>query len=229
MFTMKKFATLAVAGFFAASMFACSDDPEDEAGSSSSDVTPSSASQGANWSLSDITGTGWTKTATIVIGGSNNSSVGSALDIDALATAAIPTVYNVGNGTGPAATNKQSVDLLFDGSNLFTPAGCLSSTACPASFKTAMTGVDVPTSSRLFMSPSVTPSMTTTEIFNTFFAPGGASLNSGVVALGNAPVTQKGVYYVETSDGYYALILVGGGNFGATVTGETTLTLVAAN
>jgi len=228
MFTMKKIATLAVAGFLATSMFACSD-PE-EGDDSSSSVDPSSTSQEQNWSLADIPAANWTKTATITFGGNNNTSVGSALDIDALVGAAVPTIYKISDGT--AAANKDKVDLLFDGTNLYTPEGCLAAsvTTCPAGFKTAMTGYQGELDggayyvSELFKDPAITPNLTPAQIYDVIYDANDVAKIQKTLVVPVAP-KPNGVYHLITALGNHALILVGGGSYGASATGETTLTI----
>ena len=239
MFTMKKFATLAIAGFLGASMLACSDDKEDDASSSS--VTPSSSSAPpppADWTSADITGAGWTKKATVTLYGADNNAGGSFVDLDVFAngTAALPVVYTAST----VAANKNKVDLIFDGSSIYTPQACLAAyaatTGCPQLFQTLMSGYvgekdpDDPADpdfypSVLVRSNDIQPTKSKTEVAAIF----NAALNAKQTIL-NTAVTPRpgGIYYVRTTNLYGVLILVGGGIYGAGATG-TTLTLVVGN
>jgi len=114
MFTMKKLAVLAVAGFAAASMFACSDDGGDDETSSSSAASSSS--------VGVVIGSGWDATGTIILGGSTSTDLGSFVDLDSKPFQ----VYKLGD----AKTNKDKVDLIFDGANLLTPEACDAASFC---------------------------------------------------------------------------------------------------
>jgi hypothetical protein len=233
MFTMKKFAVLAITGFMASSMIGCSDDPDDD--NSSSSTTTSSPSQGGNWETSDITSPNWSKKVTVTLGGLNSSQP-SALDIDTLKTNSEAVRFSVGSdGNGPAKTHKNKVDLLFDGTNIFTPEGCVSPlvNSCPATFKTAMDGYvgenNYPT--EMFYYPATTfASDSPLELYNKYYDSNGntyPTLSKTLVT----PVEQKpgGIYFMVTARGNYALILVNGGNYGGTVAGaSSTLTILVA-
>jgi hypothetical protein len=192
---MKKFAVLAVAGFMASSMLACSDEPEDEGDSSSSGEQPSA---GSNWTLSDLTGSQWTLKKTVTLGSVNHATLGSFLDIDGTIDASgngSSTVYTVSG----VSSHKNDIDLIYDGTNLFSPTGCLGS--CPTSLKNALTGS---TSDAMFhtLPSSVTPSTSACQIHS--LVPGNSSTIQNVIT-----VAQKGIYYVQTNEGSRALVLIG--------------------
>jgi len=96
MFTFKKFAVLAISGFIATSMFACSDTTDEE---DDPDAVP------PNYILEDNEA---------ALGGANNSVYGSSLDIDVTPFK----VYKIGELT---ATVVDKIDLIFDGTNIWTP------------------------------------------------------------------------------------------------------------
>jgi len=108
MFTMKKFALLAVAGFVATSMFACSDDGDDE--------DEDNAPPPVNF------GDGWAAQGNVTLGGSGNSEIGSFLDVDVNPFK----VYTLSQ----AKENKDKIDLIFDGNNFLTPGGCDAASFC---------------------------------------------------------------------------------------------------
>lgn len=235
MFTMKKFATLAVAGFLAASMVGCPDDGTDEEDGSSSSTPSSSSSSGVsspgvNWVLTDITSASWTKKVTITIGGQNNNSLGSFLDLDlALSSNGAQGIYK----KGTVESHKDEIDLIFDGTNIFTPGVCLeASGVChEAEFNTVMVGYkgqQDPDDLKFYMSELVRSerilSTTSKEDAGKVYG------DEATKPIFNTVVKAKpeGIYYVVTTLGYGVLILVGGGNYGASSTGETTLTLLAS-
>jgi len=196
MFTMKKFAVLAVAGFFASSMFvACSDDSEDEeevVGSSSS-TTGGGGSVSSTWTEADITGTGFIKKTISV--GNLSSNTGSLLDIDGDITqtgGGSPKVYKQTELTG----HINDIDLIYEGTNLWTPAGCLASADC--SFKSAITG-----STSLAQFYNVTSAALSGEANATV-----TSLATNANSLGSvATYTPHGIYFIQTSVNSYALVL----------------------
>jgi len=195
MFTMKKFAVLAVAGFMASSMMACGpDDEDDEDLSSSSNGGTSSPSTGGDWTTSSITGTGYVKK--MIIGAGNlSASVGSFVDIDG-------NIDSDGNGTpdvwkqSQVGTHKNDIDLIYDGTNFWTPAGCLTGTGC--SLKSAISGS---TSGAVFY--NVTSAALT--------AGGDANVQSlattGNLAGNVQTYVPHGIYFLQTSMDSYALVL----------------------
>jgi len=102
MFTMKKLAILAVSGFIAASMLACTEEEgsEDDGGN--------------KLSIPD----GYAHSKVVTLGGKGNSTDGSFLDADGSITVSLS-----------GSAEKDKIDLVFDGTNLFsvsyydTPAG----------------------------------------------------------------------------------------------------------
>jgi hypothetical protein len=232
MFTMKKFATLALTGFLAVSMLGCPDDKDDECEGAECDEQPPVVTPGGDWALTDINATtNWAKKVTIELGG-DNSTLPSALDIDALATGSNATGYKISDGS--AATNKQKIDLLFDGTNIFAPEGCggaAAVAACPQSFKTAMSGYvgEGGYATELFAASAnlnILPSMTTDQLYDAVYD---ANDNPKVSKTLSIPVAAKpaGVYYVVTALNNKALVLVGGGTYGAAGTTRTLTILIA--
>jgi len=188
-------------------MIACPDEKEDGDDSSSSggDGT-SSPSAGSAWTLSDIAGSGWIKNK-ITVGGVNNNSIGSFLDIDGDIDAAGAggfKLYTVGQVSNSQA-NKDHIDLIFDGTNIFTPTGCAA--ACPTTLKNAITGFGANNAGVSFydLPSTVLLSMTACAIHA---AVPGRPTNA---VVNNYQVKPKpdGKYYVETSEGSRALVLIG--------------------
>lgn len=97
MFTFKKFAVLAVTGFFASSMLvACGDDTDDPV-----PVNPSY---------------GFKEAATVKLGGVGNNDYGSSIDVDVSPFK----VYKVGELTTSVISK---IDLVYDGTNIYSPNG----------------------------------------------------------------------------------------------------------
>jgi len=195
MFTMKKFAMLAVAGFLASSMFACTEEGED---SEDPDVTPPS---GSVWTVSDISGKGWTLKTSVTLGSASHATLGSFLDVDGDITSGgsgAPIVYL----SAAAKDNKDDIDLIYDGTNLWTPAGCAKS--CESSvLKNAVSGSA--SEAALYKVSNVSPSSDAKVIAAAANAAAASSSN----IVNNVAVKAKGVYYLKTSVNADALILVG--------------------
>jgi hypothetical protein len=194
MFTMKKFAILATVGFMTSLMVACGDEPEEDCteNPNAPECQEPAPPSGDVWTLSDIAGNGWFAKKRIVLGGAN-ASKGSFADIDA--------IFDNGTieyGVGTVGSVKDKIDLIFDGTNLFTPTGCAAS--CPSNLKSAIAGS---TSGSVFYTvPSTVTNMSASAIYNAYGSNASIQTNSVVVA-------PKGVYYMQTSANWYALILVG--------------------
>jgi len=199
MFTMKKFAVLAVAGFMASSMIACGpdEDDEDEDGSSSSNGGGTSAS--SSWETSDV-GSGWVVREE-TLGDLSNSSIGSSLDIGANSL----TVYKA----GAAAGVKEKIDVIYDGTNFWTAYGCgASSSNC--GLKSTFSGVAETQSSVFYIIPaSLAPSQSYDDWIAAFPR---ADRDNPANQATSRPVSVRpnGIYWVLTSgdDPRNAMILV---------------------
>jgi len=197
MFTMKKFAVMTAVGFMASLMVACGDDPDEDCTDNPSlpecqQPSSSSGNGGEVWTLDDLTGAGWAAKYTVTLGDAN-ATPGSFLDIDTLFKGGsnIPfTISTVG-------IVKDKIDLIYDGTNLFTPVGC--AVSCPTKLKNAIAGS---TSQSVFytLPSNVTPATSASVIYNNV---------ASYQQVNNVGVTAKGVYYLQTSANWYALILVG--------------------
>jgi hypothetical protein len=117
MFTMKKFAILAVAGFIASSIVACGDDGNEE---TEEEDTTSPIQLPESWG---------TKTGSVSLGNGNKGKAGSFLDVDVYPLVAIK--------KEDAAAKKNVIDVIFTGDKLITPKGCTTVDFC----KTEMSGV----------------------------------------------------------------------------------------
>jgi len=201
MFTMKKFAMLAVAGLLATSMLACTEDTEEDDDSSSSGGGTSSPS-GSAWTVSDISGSGWTKKTSIALGSAAHATLGSFLDVDGNITA-------TGGGdvirykVGEVGTHKDEVDLIYDGTNLWTPAGCNTSASCPSVLKTPITGSV--SEAAIYKVSGISPSSSAKAIA----AAANAAAANTTNIVNNVVLEPKGIYYLKTSENADALILVG--------------------
>jgi len=201
MFTMKKFAMLAVAGLLATSMLACTEDTDEEGDDSSSSGGTSSPSSSV-WTVSDISGSGWTKKTSITLGSAAHATLGSFLDVDG-------TITDKGAGdvvrykVGEAGAHKDDIDLIYDGTNLWTPAGCDQSASCPSVLKTPITGTA--SEAAIYKVSGISPSSSAKSIAA---AANAAAANPSNV-VNNVVVEPNGVYYLKTSDRADALILAG--------------------
>lgn len=115
MFTMKKFAILALSGFIASSMIACGEDGDDDDGGTTPPVQLP---------------TSWGKSGSVTLGNGDKGSAGSFLDADTYPLSAI-TKAN-------AASKKDVIDLVLTGDKLITPLGCATVTFC----KTELSGTE---------------------------------------------------------------------------------------
>jgi len=97
MFTMKKFAVLAMVGVMTSSMVACSDDDDDDNG-------PEPIVLEGDWG----------KTDAVTLGNGNDGTSGSFLDADAIV------VYKIDAAPG----KKADIDLVLTGNKFIVPAGC---------------------------------------------------------------------------------------------------------
>jgi len=201
MFTMKKFATLAMTGFLACSILACGEDPEECEEGDETCEQPSSSSGGNQgsgpWTLSDLTGTGWTTKASVKVGGTT-ASLGSFLDIDGTIDASgsgASAVWKIGEA--PAHAN--DIDLVYDGTNIFSITGCKAS--CPANYKTA---ISTSTNNQAFhaLPSNIGPGTSACSIHSAVPGTGSTVINNYVVA-------ERSTYYIATSEGSRAIILVG--------------------
>jgi len=227
MFTMKKFAVLAVSALFAASMIGCPDgDPDGD--SSSSVVTTSSSSSGPSakvWTLADLTGTGWNYKGTVKLGGISNANLGSFLDIDGNIEIGDDKNATASAGQGPAiytrsqaAAKKDDIDLVYDGTNLWTASACAQSCpTTPSDLKAPMSGAEA--SRAIFVPiPASVAAAHQANACNLINAAGNVAgtwaVNSPIMNYpGSASGTiEGGVYLMRTISGGYdagAIILVG--------------------
>jgi len=126
---------------------------------------------------------------TVTLGGVLSASRGAFLDIDD------NIVYTA--GTAPGAKDK--IDLIYDGTNLWTPTGCATNTNCPSNFKSILSG-SASTSAFYILPANVQPSTKAIDIEQ--YAIAANMVNNVVVAT-------KGIYYMQTSENSRALILIG--------------------
>jgi len=142
------------------------------------------------WEQSDITGSGWTRIGTVVLG-DRNSSIGSFLDID---NNRVITLMN-------ATANKNEIDIIYDGTNLWTPYGC-GSASSNCVYKSYLTDAD-PLAFLYDLTdlPYAVPSLSAENFYYAAYT--GQTVNALVVTY-----YPKGIFYVQTSDENYALILV---------------------
>lgn len=202
---MKKFATLAMTGFLACSILACGEDKECDEATEDCDNPSSSSSAGTvptppgsgPWTLSDLTGSGWTKTGTIEVGGTG--AIGSFLDIDGTITATGAGDFKTWK-VGEASAHANEIDLVYDGTNIFSITGCKAS--CSASYKSAIsTSTNV--QGFLPITSNIGPGTAACSIHSAVPGlPGSTIINNYVVA-------ERSTYYIATSDGARAIILVG--------------------
>jgi len=184
MFTMKKFAVLAVAGFIASSTIACSDD--DKGG----DDDQSQSSGGIK--LAD----GWDKSGDAVLGGAD-SDKGSFLDIDVYPFDVIL--------KKDAASKKEDIDLVFDGTNFLTAEGCATADYC----KTELANVDALTLLwDITAASAIKPTTTPAEFLEWFNSDDNTSLTeSKVISKVAAKEGQK--LFVWTDKDNVAIVFVG--------------------
>jgi len=187
MFTMKKFAVLAIAGFFASSMIACSEVEDDPDDSSSSTTNPSSPSGG--WTLSDLSGAGWSKKEVTL--GDINSGTGSFLDVD--------DNFNVITQGGALAA-KDNIDIIYDGTNLWTPYGCTQTASCD--YKSYVAGASDLAFLYNVSGCNISNTASVNDIIND-------SCRKGAPITNNVVLAASGIYVLQTSQDHFALILVG--------------------
>jgi len=171
------------------------DDPGGENYAGNNYPTPSSSS-GSVWRESDITGTGFTKKIRIDLG-NLYASTGSFLDIDGDITksgSGEPMRYRIGE----VADHLNEIDLIYDGTNLWTPVGCIVDANCPSTFRSAITG-----STSIAQFYNVTDAALSADAQATI-----TSLAVSTNSAGNVlPYTPHGIYFIETSMNSYALVL----------------------
>jgi hypothetical protein len=188
-----------VAGISSSSGTSSSSSLSSSSGSSSSGG--SSSSYGSDWALSDIPASaGWTVEKSVKLGGPG-STIGSFLDIDGNIDEyglGSPMVYVFAT----VSANADKIDLVFDGTNLFTPTGCLASSACFSDFKSVLAGYNGEDSKSVFYTLPATVAPNTPAAALEQYAISSLQINA-------IPVATKGIYYLQTSLNSYALILIG--------------------